>query len=341
MPLDFPSSPTNGQYYNGFVYNAANETWDSAYAPRAATIPISSPNYIINGAFDIWQRGTGATVNSGIYSNADRWMSGSNSTTITRETDVPTNVSQYSLKIVASSANSIIQRIEAANIAHLAGQTVTFSFYYKRTAGSGNVDARFYYPSATDNFATVTQIGSTAVLASSPSSSWTRYSTTLTLPADVNKGLQVLINNDGNTTSFIAGVQLEAGAAATDFRRNAPSLQAELAACQRYYYRRVAESSVGVMCHAVGGSTTSAVAILHFPVNMRIAPPSVEYNPTLYLNSYFSTNGAISSISLNTTNTNTTGTCLDITGTTITADKPYKLTGNGSSTAYLGFSAEL
>jgi hypothetical protein len=35
MPLDFPSSPTNGQYYNGFVWNAANETWDSAYNPTA------------------------------------------------------------------------------------------------------------------------------------------------------------------------------------------------------------------------------------------------------------------------------------------------------------------
>lgn len=35
MPLDFPSSPTNGQYYNGYVYNLANDTWDSAYNPTA------------------------------------------------------------------------------------------------------------------------------------------------------------------------------------------------------------------------------------------------------------------------------------------------------------------
>lgn len=33
--LDFPNSPTNGQYYNGFVWNAANETWDSAFNPIA------------------------------------------------------------------------------------------------------------------------------------------------------------------------------------------------------------------------------------------------------------------------------------------------------------------
>jgi hypothetical protein len=69
--LDFPNSPTNGQYYNGFVWNAANETWDSAFAPRPATIPIATPNVIINGGMDIWQRGTSFT--SGGYA-ADRWL---------------------------------------------------------------------------------------------------------------------------------------------------------------------------------------------------------------------------------------------------------------------------
>lgn len=29
--LDFPTSPTNGQYYQGYVWNAANSTWDSSY----------------------------------------------------------------------------------------------------------------------------------------------------------------------------------------------------------------------------------------------------------------------------------------------------------------------
>jgi len=33
MALTFPANPTNGQYYNGFVYNSANSSWDSAFNP--------------------------------------------------------------------------------------------------------------------------------------------------------------------------------------------------------------------------------------------------------------------------------------------------------------------
>lgn len=33
MPvIDPPANPTNGQYYNGFIWNAANSSWDSAFS---------------------------------------------------------------------------------------------------------------------------------------------------------------------------------------------------------------------------------------------------------------------------------------------------------------------
>jgi hypothetical protein len=276
------------------VYRAASTAiagWDRIDSPQ-------SSNLIINGGFDIWQRGTAGTYSSGIYSGADRWINGANSTVITRDSDVPANVSQYSLKIVNTSANSIFQRIESANISHLVGKPVTFSFYYKRTSGTGNLDVRFYYPSAIDNFGTVTEIGTPTVLSASPSSSWTRYQTTLVLPSEVSRGFQVLINNDGNTTSFITGVQLELGLGATPFRRNASSIQGELAACQRYYWRNTVNANNARICYGVQNSTTQAEVVVPLPVSMRVVPTAIEWLNVIWTDAV-AFNTSITNITLN------------------------------------------
>jgi hypothetical protein len=187
---------------------------------------------------DIWQRGTsGFGTSTGNYT-ADRWVLSSSSTTVTQDADVPTSpYFNYSLKMVGTGDNSLSQRMESANSTLLAGQTITFSFYAKRTSGTGALDVRFYYPSAKDNFTTNTQIGSTVVVSASPASSWTRYSVTAAIGTNVTTGLQILINNTGASTTFITGAQLEMASSATNFSRNASTIALELAACQRYYWK--------------------------------------------------------------------------------------------------------
>ena len=356
MPLDFPSSPTNGQYYNGFVYNAANDTWDSAYAPRAATIPISSPNYVINGAFDIWQRGTSFTRGAGAgadYGSADRFKVGSfgaaPAVTLARSTDLPADIGlQYSAAMSWASSTStgdvfLSHFIENGKYL-FAGKTVTLSFYAKAT-NSVAVGVAIDQDYGGNNVT----IGT----------SWSRYQLSWTLPttyqssrpsgsnASDNVELRLFrmanVSAAANTITF-TGVQLEEGAAPTTFRRNAPSIQAELAACQRYYYRKIAEAGNGQL--GFGNAENSAVArmIVTLPVKMRTYPTTLEWSGTLdnyrLVSSAFSPAPTGLNFDPSYSNSQEAVVAVTLTSGNITPGAFYRFIGN-SPTAYVGFSAEL
>jgi hypothetical protein len=305
-------------------------------------------NFCINGGMDIWQRGTTFTATANLTYLADRWYNSTGSTlTVTRDTDVPTSpYFQYSLKMVGSSDNSIAMRIESANSIPLAGQTVTMSFYAKRTSGSGALDVRFYYPSATDNFTSVTQIGSTSVLSASPTSSWVRYQVSVAIGTNITTGLLILINNTGASTTFITGAQLELGSTATTFSRNASTIQGELAACKRYYYRRTAIDTYEALSQPFNASsTTRAYFQVVFPVTMRTQPTVFDYSTTYSLY-------RISDVVTFTTPTaftlDTSGTSKDIgffladCASGLTQYRSYSLIGSTTTTdGYIGFGAEL
>jgi microcystin-dependent protein len=224
---------------NYIIKHSAGETpGDSELATRIGAVetannltPLSS-NYIINGGMDIWQRGTSFSGNG--YT-ADRWNSGNSPSAVSRSTDVP-NGFTYALDITGSN-HLINQRIESANATSLYGQSTTVSFYAKSSSGSNTMTVAIGTPSAKDNFATQNiEYTSSAITITS---SWARYTTTFSaLSSSVTNGAFIYIyrnGSNGTDRTLITGVQLEAGPYATPFRLNAPSLQAELAACQRYY----------------------------------------------------------------------------------------------------------
>jgi len=68
----------------------------------------------------------------------------------------------------------------------------------------------------------------------------------------------------------LAGVQWEVGSQATPFEHR--SFGEELALCQRYYYRRLTDTSSQYLCDAFTTSDTQIVALVQFPVEMRAAP---------------------------------------------------------------------
>jgi len=302
---------------------------------------FAGKNIIINGGMDIWQRGTTFTATANLTYLADRWYNSTGTTlNVTRDTDVPTSpYFQYSLKMVGTGDNSIAMRLESANTIPLAGQTITMSFYAKRTSGAGALDVRFYYPSATDNFTSVTQIGSTSVLSASPSSSWTRYQVSVAIGTNITTGLLVLINNTGASTTFITGAQLELGSTATTFSRNASTIQGELAACQRYYYRNTAVTVYSqLLNYAFAYNSSLSAANVQFVVPMRVTPTSIEFS-NITFERYDNTKYAVSGILAG--NGTPTGIWVYGTASGLTPNDVGRWCANNSTSAYFAFNAEL
>jgi hypothetical protein len=79
-------------------------------------------------------------------------------------------------------------------------------------------------------------------------------------------------------TFYITGVQLEVGSVATPFERRPYGM--ELSLCQRYYYRLKATGANYPFGIAQCYGTTSAGALIPYPVTMRTAPSALEQSGT-------------------------------------------------------------
>ena len=125
-------------------YTLITDGTDAAWAAR------SNRNIIINGNFNVWQRGTSfAAIANATYA-PDRFFyekTGAMVHTITRDADVPTQAqsgikSLYSMKVDCTTVDAsiaagdfcnLVQRIEGYNYSQLEGNTGTISFWVKAT----------------------------------------------------------------------------------------------------------------------------------------------------------------------------------------------------------------
>jgi hypothetical protein len=255
----------------------------------------SNRNVIINGGFDVWQRGTSSTVTGNTYL-ADRFMRAiPTGGTQSQETDVPSGEGfRYSWKHVASATNSYMQmgqQIEFANCKHLQNKAVTISFWAKAinsNAGSTGLTVRTRTVAGVDGAAIFA--GTNSDTSVTLTTSWVRYTVARTLPAtfgalSLEFALGSHVSGDG---FFLTGVQLEEGAVATPFEFE--NISTTLAKCQRYYFRRET-SGIAYQTLANGWNDgTNALFVLEFPVAMRTSPTS--FQTAAAANFYLETGGA-------------------------------------------------
>jgi hypothetical protein len=346
------------------VMTYSGSAWVSASAPASYGLSAGK-NAIINGAFDIWQRGTTNVTTLLVYT-ADRWQKGLathfgiSRTTVSDTTNLPTI--QYAARMQrtnGSATTSVMDlgySMESADSTKFIGQTVTLSFYARKGANySGAAGASFnfalYTGTGTDQSIMTSYTGGVAQINSSATltTSMARYTASVTIPTTATEiGLYFNYTPTGtagaNDYVDITGVQLELGSSATTFSRNAGTIQGELAACQRYYRRWTTVGTYGVfgLGTAISSTRIDTVFLLS---PMRIAPTSIDYNSNVAFTadqSNIVTQSALT-LSSGTGGGNTTLDSAYVTATVsgATQFRPYIMLANANASAYIGFSAEL
>jgi len=352
--------PLKTTYANGDVYSASdvNDTNGTINLLQTSTLSVAGgKNRVVNGGMDWWQRGTSFNfANTSSNYSADRWAAISATVgTMTRQTTSDTtnlpNI-QYCARIqrtaaqTGTSAIGIYQFFESVNAIPYAGQTVTLSFYARRganfSATSNALSANLYTGTGTDQNPFVAYTGSANPITGTATltTTWQRFTFTGTLAATATElyiSLGFTPTGTAGAADYfeITGVQLELGSYATTFSRAGGTIQGELAACQRYYYRATGGNSG----QAIAGSTTAFEGIIPLKVSMRVAPTVLDISGTRLNDGITTVN--TSTLTLNAGNSSTESAYL--TGTVASGLAQYRtyFFNVSSSSGYYGLSAEL
>lgn len=344
-----PPGGTTGQ----ILTKATNSNYDAQW------INPASYNYIINGGFDIWQRGATFTTPAANSYTADRTRinyNGTGSTRVySRQNFTPGSFSssgyepEYFYRFAQTVAgsggtfNNFYENI-IEDSRTLSGQTVTISFWGKADA-SRTITPNFFRSYGTGGSTSETVVSASSV---NLTTEWVRYSRTVTIPSVAGKTigagsfLALIFAASSNTTQTIDiwGVQLELGSIATPFKRNAPSIQAELAACQRYYFRTANSGPFANHATGWGYSNTGALFYLKNPVQLRTAPVSIEFGSLRVDDGVGS--AAVTVLTLLPNLSTSITTALEATaGSSLVQYRPLGLSNNNNAAGFVAVSAEL
>lgn len=251
-------------------------------------------NTIINGAMDVWQRGTSfANASASPYYTVDRFQTfrsgGVAGMTASRQTSALDGFT-YSLRVQRDSGNTsvndmiVAQTFETQNIRKHHNKFVTLSFYARCGANFSSASSALLYGittgTGTDGSIANGLTGQASVASGTATLTTTfqRFTVTTSAVLPTSKtqlGITISFTPVGtagaNDWFEITGVQLEQGSVATPFEQR--PIQQELALCQRYYYNPVFVHSTNM---SMNTNQFGEILTWAFPVTMRAVPTVVQ-----------------------------------------------------------------
>lgn len=227
---------------------------------------LSHRNKVINGAFEIWQRGTSFTSSN--YFTADRFLvtrsgsgigTGSTNLTVTKVTTTPSQfpsdpdnfTSCMKIQRVAGDTSTqtvkLLYVLEAKDCLSFSGKSATLSFFVKRGTDFTSTDLTSYIHTGVSENQGVTSLHSNTwnginTQASSVipvSFNWQRITQTVSIASNVKEiGISIQYTPQAGSagadeTLYITGMQFELGATVTPFEYRPTSYEIDL--CQRYF----------------------------------------------------------------------------------------------------------
>ena len=239
-------------------------------------------NMLINGGFDIWQRGTIFSAGTPRYT-ADRWTANT-TTRVDRVAFVPDGEGlAWSAQFLMAPGNVFLIRhgieLQSANdnkpapIKLNTDYTISGWVYM---LSADDLDFRAAYADDALNFGNAQDVvaGGT-VIASVSAGTWTKFSytfnsgTVVPLVSNICFALS-FSNNVLDNQSYLTGMKLEEGATATPFTRAGNNIAGELAMCQRYYWQGTPQFKD--FYYGTTGLAAMTGGKFSFPATMRAAP---------------------------------------------------------------------
>lgn len=255
----------------------------------------SGRNFVINGGFNVWQRGSsfasaamGASAVTASYYGPDRWQTLRTSVvagaTFSRISNPGASGFAYALRLQRDSGNAATQNLEmytsfeSANVVRCQGKYLCLSFWARCGAN--------YSPSGSSMAVTVgTGTGTDGTMMSgftsranpinvSPTvtTSWQRFVFVTSAVMDTNitqLGIQLAMIPVGtagaNDWLEVTGVQLESGTAASDFEHI--PFDVELKRCERYYESSYGYGTAPITSSGAGNTASLEGSGLHQYLN--------------------------------------------------------------------------